>query len=314
MGCWYETCAFSGLPIPPHDRALLFIIEPGMRLGGAGAGFSYPVGNWRPSCLPFHGKYNDDRGTLDFDKGPPAHWQWTADILADLKLQWKEHPEDDEMGTWEPLTPAYSYSKFFEKIERGYVRGFGHRTHKGHGMIEIGQMLVREDVWNVLLGLSMNFGWKPAQTREANQRFAREYIDYVLGAEPKTLDSFFAIEHYFEDKREQSSLFHTIFHPGEGGPSFTRYRIWLTRAIADKEINPEVALSILNEIGDVGHVNSMLYTLRRAWGPQPGKGSQDIGWGMHAEFARKVGEIATREKAKADEEYGGDSEEPVGNE
>lgn len=309
MGCWYETCAFSGLPIPPHERALLFIIQPGMRLGGAGAGFSYPVGNWCPACLPLRGKYNDDRGTLDLDKAMPDHWKWSADILNDLKLQWAEHPEDED-AKWKPLAPAYSYSKFFDKIERGYVRGFGHRTHKGHGPIEIGQMLVREDVWNVILGQSMNFGWRPAQTREANQRFAREFVDYVLAASPKDLESFFAIEHHFEEKGERSSLYYTMFHPGESGPSFGRYRIWLTAALVHKEIVPETALRVLNEIGDVGHVNAMLGPLRRAWGPQPGKGSQDIGWGMHAKFADAVASIAREQKAKADEEYGGDSEEP----
>ena len=297
MGCWYETCGISGLPITPGDKAVLFLLGPGTASwrGGSGcSGFSNPVGLWSPLSPPFFGKYNDDRGTLDFSKTPPAHWKLTQARFNDFKLCWTE----DEEKSPKPLSVVYEYGKFFEPIERGYVQGRGHLGHRNKDhMFQIGQMLMRRDVWDHLLSMKFET-WYGETSRELCHESARELVRHVQKHRPKSekelsLSWAFEIERHFDDK--PSPFIYSIFHPGESGPSFSLYRVSLLHALVRKEVDAEQALAIFYEIADVAHVNQLMSHLRRAWGPQCGKGSQDINWKLHADVLGLFGKIAERE-------------------
>jgi hypothetical protein len=294
MGSWEETCGLSGLPITRGDKALLFLLVPGTALDGH-SGFSYPVGLWMPTAPPFFGKYDDDRGTLDFAKKPPAHWPLTSELLKDMGLSWRDNDTDD----WQPLPLAYNYGKFFEKIERGWVQGKTARFSSGK--FSLGQMLVRQDIWDTLLGMKFET-WYGEAEREQAHADAREFIQYVLDHPPKEKDLSwpFSVERHFEQK-VPSVFFSSIFHPGESGPSLGRYRVAIMHGLVNKSLDAETAQAILYEIADLAHVNRMMSHLRRAWGPQSGKGSQDINYELHAAFLRKAAEIAEREAKKLEE-------------
>lgn len=291
MGCWYETCGLSGLPITPGTKSLLFLLQPGSHEDGR-SGFCYPVGQWSPLTLPFRGEYDDDRGTLDFPKKAPLHWGVTKELLDDRKMVWREY--DDDAKEEKPLVAAYDYETFFYPIERGWVQRSGHR-----GMEPVGQVLVREDVWNYLLGLKLDMFWGEASRAEVHKD-ADRLVKYLVKNPPKTMSEAFEVENHFTEKR--SAFFSTIFTPGESGPGMRRYQGMLMRGMEEGTIKPETANLVFHEIGDVAHVNLALSGLRRAWRPQPGKGSQDTEWKLHEGFARKVAEISLKTRKKEEAE------------
>jgi hypothetical protein len=291
MGCWYETCGFSNLPIMPGDRVLLFLLARGTECDDGRSGFSYPSGQWSPICLPLFGKYDDDRGTLKLPNKAPKHWEMTKAFLSELKLVWSEHGYDKEE---QPLPIVHDYENFLGPIERGWTRGtsarFGDRDHLYR--FPLGQMLVREDVWAALLAMKVDTHWGEA-SRKLNLEHARKYVLHVMEHPPRGLSDALSIEDHFNENH--SSFFTSIFHPGESGPHFGLYRSQITRDLIDDKIDGSDACEILFQIGNVAHANHMLTFLRRAWRPQPGKGSQDIHWDLHSKFASEVQAIAKEE-------------------
>lgn len=292
MGCWYETCGLSGLPITPDDKALVVLLVPGSSIDDGRGGFCYPVGLWSPLCPPFFGTYNDDRGTLNFAKKAPAHWALTKERIAEFKPVWQDDRYDKE---WKKLPVTYDYEKFFEPIERGWVHGVGYlgRRNDDH-TFPIGQVIIREDVWDHLLSTKREM-WYGNTAREQGHADAREFVKYVVENPPpealeEGLSWAFSVEHHFEGK--PSTFYHSLFSPGESGPCFSHYRIKLMHDLVFGKVEPETALAVFYEIADVAHINRLMSHLRRAWRPQSGKGSQDIEWDLHEGFARRVAEIA----------------------
>jgi hypothetical protein len=199
-----------------------------------------------------------------------------------------------------PLPVVYDYEKFFEPIERGWVQRKGYRKFE-----PVGQVLIREDVWDYLLGLKFEPFWGESSRRKAHQD-AAALVQYLVENPAKELRDCFKTENHFQ---ERTSFFSSIFIPGEAGPSFSFYRTLLMQGMTDGTITPETALNIFREIGDVAHVNQVLYGLRRAWRPPPGKGSQDINWDLHEGFADRVAEIAKAAREAEEAENGEEADE-----
>lgn len=310
MGCWYETCGLSGLPIPPKTPCLLFLLAPGNHLDDGRAGYSYPSGIWQPRCLPVTGVYNDDRGTLDLTEKAPAHWAYSERILAEDHLAWSESGAPEKLRT--EVAPAYT-AAFFDEVERGRVFGrnmaFGYRHRDTDLHYPLGQMLVRMDVWEHLLATAYAVGWHDT-SREANRQAAEQLVDRIL-AVPENLQghelwmAFIAIEEGFRDRKEYSTPFHWLVFDHGGGElpgGCGIYRTALTIALTDKKIDRETALEIFYDLADLAHVGRLMALLRRAWRPQPGKGSQNIEWDLHLGFALEVARIAaegTRDEDRA---------------
>lgn len=321
MGCWYETCALSGLPIPPKTPCLLFLLAPGNHLDDGRSGYSYPSGLWQPRCLPVTGVYNDDCGTLDLDETPPAHWAYTERMLDADHLAWTE---DGAPGRVRFEIAARYTPAFFNKVERGLVFGrnlsFGHRHRDTDYHYPIGQTLVRKDVWDHLLGVEHLVDWG-GTTREGNRKAAEEFVDFNLGLNDETVAGLakriltvkaspprwdlFAIEAHFRDRREHRTPFHWLVFDHGGGElpaGCGIYRTHLTADLLEKKVDRETALSIFHNLADLAHVGRLMSLLRRAWRPQAGKGSQDIEWDLHRDLAVKVAAIAAEQQRRDDED------------
>lgn len=312
MGCWYETCALSGLPIPPKTPCLLFLLAPGNHLDDGRSGYSYPSGLWQPRCLPVTGVYNDDRGTLDLAEKPPAHWAYSERMLAEDHLAWSESGEPEKLRT--EIVPAYTEA-FFDKVERGRVFGrnmsFGYRHRDTDLHYPLGQMLVRMDVWEHLLAAEHAVGCVWGSTsRAANRQAAEELVDRIL-AVPEDLQgqelwkAFLAIEEGFRDRSKHGTPFHWLVFDHGGGElpgGCGSYRTALTIALTDKKITRERALEIFYDLADLAHVGRLMALLRRAWQPQSGKGSQNIEWDLHLSFAIGVARIAAEWDLHRDED------------
>ncbi len=271
MGSWEETCGLSHLPITVGDRALLFIIGPGRCLwdgtGGRG-GFCYATGIWSPQCLPFRGKYAD-YGQLRLD-AQPLHFKYSQDFLkADgIDLQYKK--------------------KFFTALERGQVSGTPQRDRPN----PIGQVLIREDVWREALTMTYN-EWNQQGSFAETLENAKEFVAYVLENLPKDLGGAFAVENHFRFREgRKSPFFWDLFESSESGTHMGMYRCRLTLDLAQGKITPEDALTILNEMGEVIHVNRIMDVLRRSWQPQSGKGSQNLAWKLHQEWSQRMVDVA----------------------
>jgi hypothetical protein len=291
MGCWYETCGISGLPIPPKEKSLLFLLAPGYGSWRKDnhSGFSYPTSLWTPIVLPFQGLYNDDRGTIDLPAEEPEHWRYTKILLEDFRLQRVKEGSGDPQS----ISPAYT-EDFFRSVERGWVTGKGHMGHSENGFqFPLGQMLVRRDVWDYLLAEQFTDGAWRNSSRELNHQHVREFVSYVAKTEPKAL-GFNIDNHFTDERRSQSSPFlSALFRGGsENCCSISHYRISLMYDIYHQDIDPTTALQILYDIADVVHVNTAMEFLRRSWGPQSGKGSQDIYYDKHARFHGALQEMA----------------------
>lgn len=307
MGCWYETCALSGLPIPPKTPCLLFLLAPGNHLDDGRSGYSYPSGLWQPRCLPVTGVYNDDRGTLDLAEKPPAHWAYTERMLDADHLAWTE---DGEPGRVRSEIPARYTSAFFDKVERGRVFGrnlsFGHRHRDTDCHYPLGQTLVRKDVWDHLLGVEHLVDWG-GTTRAQNRKAVEELVDHLLTKVPTSADpreralNLFSAEDHFRDRREHRTPFHWLVFEHGGGELPAGggiYRIHLTTDLLEKRVDRETALAVFGDLADLAHVGRLMSLLRRAWRPQAGKGSQDIEWDLHRDLAVKVAAIAAEEQRR----------------
>lgn len=254
--------------------------------------------------MPFRGEYDDDQGTLDFREDPPEHWPFTKSLLSIEHFEWTADRYDKN---FKPLPLVYDYEKFFNIIERGWVRGHGIKGTRGQpgrdSAYPVGQMLVRQDVWDYLLGVRSEDDYDRLG-RELNLAFAREYVAYLLGKPP--IDKFgflrtYEIErHFLDGEYRYSNLVSGLFRSREAGFCFGMYNMDLSEKLLKKEITSELAIRLLDEMGDFTQVNQAMYSLRRAWRPQPGKGSQDIGWPTHEAFAKEVARIANVEENRND--------------
>lgn len=293
MGCWYETCGISGLPITPNDPTALLLLVPGTDWkGDSPGGFCYPTGQWRPICPPIFGTYDDNTGTIR-ERIKPAHWDLTVALFADLHVR------------------AAFTDPFFETIERGNMVGkgiYGHDArpskdflaHRPNREFPIGQMLVRKDIWDFLLAQSIESYFGLISLKGCREG-AREMVSYIIENPPKTeRDGFrwsFEVDRYFE-YRKPTPFFSALFGPQ---PIANFYKMRLVLDLVEKDIKPEAALAILDEIGDFAYVHMLLNHLRRAYRPQPGKGSQDIYFDLHEKLAVKVAEVCKAEMADYDQ-------------
>lgn len=278
MGCWYETCGLSGLPIVPHDPVGLFLLVPGasFREAREPGGFCYPDGQWRPVCPPIFGTYNDDWGTIHREK-PPAHWALTEELLRSVNV---ETSFTDE---------------FFHRIERGKVigRGFQYGYQRPNNEFPVGQMLVRRDIWDFLLQMQL-YGGDPTAYQQC-RKDARKLVNYAIenppASEREGLEWAFQTDRHFE--AEGGPFFQAVFGPQ---PFAFFYKTKLLHALVTKTISSKKALAVFDEIADHAYIHAVMHPLRRAYRPQPGKGSQDTDWDIHEKLALQVAEVAKRKQ------------------
>jgi|GEM_PF-4770168 len=305
MGCWNETCGLTNLPIEGGDKAVLIILRDGMRSGeSSSGGFTSPVAVWAPLVLPLFGTYGG-LGTITLSaKDRPVHWTATSAVLAHQQLRWCEHASPFEEKETQPLPITYG-EQMLEPVERGWV--IGRRVVRVHPQqsrhFPVGQMLVRRDAWDMLLGMKTD--WFLGEcSREENHKDVATLMKSVLGTVPETgdLHAFgmwdFTIETQFRTDGGRSSFFSSLFAQAESGQCFAQYRGWLLSQMYERKIEPALVEAVLGDLADVAHVNRMMMFLRRAWRPQAAKGSVESDWELHGEFARKVLDLVKKNDPK----------------
>lgn len=291
MGCWNATCGISQLPIMHRDPIRLFLLGRGTSVTHDGrGGFCYPTGLWSPIGLPFVGTY-DDYGGIEDPKQVAE--ELSKKVLAEYGIK-------------------DTSKKFLDEVERGKISlsQFGK-------VAPIGQVLVREDVWQATLGVTLSSWRNRVITRQTQHDEARVWVDKVVelratGQEDAWhLDT--EVEQFIYKRKEGSWFLRSLYNSSESSPYFGLYRVFLSMRLVRGEITPDDAHAILCEIADVYHVNGVLDGTRRAWGPQSGAGSQDVGWETHAGFSRMVAGIADtlRLKEEADQRREEDDDEDV---
>jgi hypothetical protein len=301
MGSWNETCGLSNLPITYKTPCLLFLLVKREEDRNAG-GFPYPSGSWRPISLPLHGTY-DDYGILELD----------ASANEVFMPYIKERFLDAGMVNGD-------CAQFLRDVERGKVRS-PHRLSHVLPDRPIGQMLVRKDVWDYLLKVKWDRGWTNLDGSTL-RRDAEAWIDDLLKLKPKleeaplkafSLTSEFDMDQ--EAKHPRSSVSRALYSSACDPCVITRTPLemmilgWGEKNMGERqEISREEAISVLIAAGEVSYVDALMGCLRRAWRPQPGKGSQDTEWQLHCQFSLKIAEIA-QETEKKDDDIDEDEDE-----
>lgn len=273
MGCWDETCGLSGLPIEYDDKTLLFPLSSSPLYESGQSGFSYPTGLWQPMTLPFYGTYNS-YGALE---NPTCiNLGLAQKVFWDYGIEWSEST--------------------FDELERGKLSG--RLGWSGENRL-IGQMLVRQDVWEVFLNL------RPEHRTDCRNGSDR-WIEYELSHDDTSdMRGHMAMEAHFEGLYPLgASLFFALFHSSL--PDLRWFSRGIREAIRNKEVPQDTLQTIAHEYADVVHVNNVMHHARRAWGPQTGKGSQYVEWEMHQEIANKMSAIAAVAIAQNEEENGGE--------
>ena len=305
MGCWYETCGLSGLPIPPYTNARLIVLGPGTSIDDGRSGFCYSTGQWRPLCLPFAGVYGDDEGTLKFRRAAAWHWSYTKEALAPYQLVWRR--DEETAPAARPLKLVWT-REFLTRLERGWVTGTWYRPDlQTYGPVPIGQMLVRQGVWDALLGLRAD-GWDGPALRRQGQVDAAAWYEFVV-AHLDLADYGLGVKLQIHFEAQRSFFQRSLYSPVEGGVGTGRYRTVLTEQIRHQTVTRADALRLLYELNDLYQINAAMAVLRRAWRPQPGKGSQDVEWRVHEAFHRAVAGLAGT-RANADEREAAGEEDP----
>jgi hypothetical protein len=307
MGCWYETCGLSGLPIPPDTNALLVVLGPGTSIDDGRSGFSYPTGQWRPLCLPFAGVYDDDQGTLKLRRAAAWHWDYTKEVLGPYRLVWRR--DEDIAPPPRPLKLVWA-REFLTRLERGWVTGTWYRPDlQTYGPVPIGQMLVRQGVWDALLGLTAD-GWDGPGQRQQGRVDAEAWYEYVR-AHPELVDYGLGVKLQLHFEAQRSFFQRSLYSTGDAGVGTGIYRTVLTQQVYDQTVTREAALRLLYALNDLYQVNAAMAVLRRAWRPQPGKGSQDVAWRVHEAFHRAVAGLAATRAAADERDAAGEEDSPL---
>jgi hypothetical protein len=277
MGSWNETCGLSGLPITYETETLLFPLINGTYYRSGCSGFSYPTGLWQPMTLPLCGPYSD-YGRIekfecaDLDLVKYAFMRTTGKV-------WSEGTEGEAHGT-------------LHELERGKLTG----TLYGQEAGPIGQELIRRDVWDTLLTLSGD--------RDKVREDARFWLTHVSTTDPETqLRDYFNQEIGMLEERGATTFFHGILAGGASPlPALKTFVLHQKYQFLTKDLPYERLEKVTLAFADVLCINETMGALRRAWGPQPGAGSQDIEFELHRDFADCVSAIAAKEIARYKDE------------
>jgi len=271
MGSWNETCGLSGLPIEENTKALLFPLTSGMGEGSNHSGFSYPTGLWQPMMLPFYGIYSS-YGTLD--NPSCASLELNIRMFQSYGIEWSD-------------TTLYD-------LERGTLSGrLGRLGQTG----PIGQMLIRQDIWDAFLDLQPEHRAQCRLGTELWVQYERSHED------TDTIMGQFGMEEYFRGFYPQhGSFFFALF--GTSLPDFKWFALNVRDDIRKNLVSSDTLQAVAYEFADVVHVNRVMALVRRAWGPQTGKGSQNAEWDLHRDLANKISEISARIIAENEAENG----------
>jgi len=295
MGSWYESCCISNLPIVGNTEARLVILTQNNGWEGrtTSGGFCYATDIWSPRALPIKGNYSDS-GTI-------------TNIANDLNLELLQRSFElggvvpDDCDNIEEVPKELV--KLFRLIERGRIQD---KDDYAHRQVMIGQVMIREDIFQSILKYPLNHPWinlDLAFQKEEARKFIKECIE--KGIKYKTKDPSFGLKEAlrWKDDLKLKNDFLKNSDNGEHLPHcISKYNTWIEGICTEQDLSEDRVADmekLLDGCIELIHVNRYMQSIRRHWGPQCGKGSQDCDLEPYVYLAKEILNVA--DKSKQDE-------------
>lgn len=296
MGSWNATCGLSGLPITRGTRAKLVLLTQGLKQHEGGPppadGTTYPDDLWRPVVWPITGLY-DDYGLIEKLEIPSLK-------LFGARLE-RITPKTEDAAFFKALAKK----KLDRDTEAGRRFYGGDLLHKTLDERPLGHVLIREDVWEAALNISVDV-WHTESSRADNRREMEAYLDEAttwvtknmkLRDQPGTAALKAAFDRSFKMEHHEKHFIRTLFREGRWFENLVQ------DAFLDKmDLRREDILPAAYEVADLLHLRNVMMQLRMSWSPGTSRGSQETSWETHKVFHQAVIEIAEAELKKDEEE------------
>lgn len=301
MGSWFETCFVSQLPIREGEPCRLFFLERVQGWGdeSSGAGFCYPHGMWAPCSFALKGRYGD-YGRVEGINLDSFEARYALESLKDRLVELPAEAEGRRNGA--VIKADLTLESAQEQLSEGRLN---FQDHQGR-VQPYGMVFLRDDVYRALVRKGWSCSWRTPkrftaarfvqqgeaivtalraliaerdQHEEYHKRFVSGFdIEYLKSPE---LESEYDIQRFLRD----SSVFRTLL---------SQELIDLVRT--DSPDLPRFLRLVAEQYMFRGH----LYSLRRAWMPQCGKGSQVESYDEHIWLAKLAQKICARELSRVD--------------
>lgn len=269
MGSWFETCAISNLPI--CDREEIYVLyllgkfqDDPYEQHQDYVGTTTPTKWWEPLGLPMRAKYDDYGRAVDLQ----------TDILDNAALAWVqehalevpagENPYHDlavrraEITSWNVVDELATKDRLFTRF--AWKRA-------------VGRCMMRADIVDHLL--QCNDKRRNASRRNADQWLdAAHRIMTTPDPEKSPDDPVWGkpgMQEFWKKQRIKNEFFGTFLHEGRDMFMLTA----LSRDVLVSQISAgDRPTDLAYRIADFDTLNEYMYSLRKHWGPQAGRGSQ----------------------------------------
>ena len=307
MGCWYETCGVTQLPIMENDPVALILLtycnthqDPRYPANHAGHCHSNDV--WSPRALPIHAKYNDYGGIDNWEENWNTEWiikQFQQDLIEKTV---------GENSIHDPATPRaeLSVETLMEWIHDSRVE----IKNPIHGRSSpIGFMMVHGWVWDQLSSsmISPLDDEVPLATvindgKEFYNKIVDLFADSVNSDPewlPHRIDSLVPHTNPFNNFSRNSGSRLDSYGVITG---IRQYRdLLVSYAEKNLAIDDPLVIGLITELAKYLCFNSRMDVLRKTYSPQAGKGSQNQNFEEHTKLMQGAIDWMTAKKASYDE-------------
>lgn len=286
MGCYYETCAVTGLPITSNDETVVFLLTRSICFNHKIVRRSGSDAFWEPIGFPLYGEYDDDHGWIKNLPQTPLT-DWTLSWINRYLVTYEDYPitkgsitfdtlndalrNNIHVSEWSkethPVTPMFIRRDVFD----GMIATYSSREYHSD-CTEKGYHYEIETIKEIEEGLRARFD---VEARRLKYRSSEEDIDRLLG---NNYDLRVSDDWANPFRRALGIINGKNFHLDEFAPEFARLMCFA----------------------------KMMDTYRLDWGPRQGAGSQECDWGAYRKHHAMVGAIIERAIAKRTTECGYD--------
>jgi len=267
MGCFYGTCAVTGLPIRQDDQVTAFIVSNRGRSGGRTNSMSltgavsaddsiFPVSGF------IHGRYND-YGSIEGVETGPLGPLWLSNVSRSFGV------------SFEAMDEA------MDSISRDDVEG-------------LGLWMARREVVAEILATPFEDDWVSDAVAERDQLLVAG-VRHLFASLPAIEDALSMSREmlvHLEKVREQS------FNAPNLGSLQNQFSMHLMDPNTYRAGDVDGTVEMCREYSSLCRLNSLLGELRRTWGPLSGRGSQTLALDAHRRLA-----MATAKSLASIEDY-----------
>jgi len=282
MGTFDYTCSISDLPIHARDpvRFLLLVESPYCK-GAVNA--DYLGDRWAPLSFPLQAKY-DAYSSIEDILPSPIKGLWVETLREDLvEKDLGENPYHD---------PAVKKGMTVEEMLWPLCEGrLGIKPCMGGwGELAVAQAMIREDVWQAILGLRGPY----AGTQYGTPKNLDGWKDAALAYWNKLRD---AIENHpwkvysvTQDMFAENSVAGSLLTERPHGGLRRSFEIMCRKGLEGDDLK-----GFLDTVGEFTCIQHLLGQLRFQWRPGASCGPQFGEWKLHRDFHKALGKLATAE-------------------